>query len=1698
MALPFSQVLIPNMSYNNNRARSRQILDPTQMMMNNDLLTASNIDINTYLNKSKHIDFSLTVNTNVNLCRSHLPIALVHDPDWIGTHKSKYTARQYTEAMLLAFPWCIMRDYQVNAQIGIDINHRVSLDNLLSTEKIELMSAKLDSVFSGISWKSFLISLALCVRLVYKNWRDKETVSLALLMVVNQLGLLESQSSLILAFLKDCYQKICDLWTNRVTAQSKGYTTVYEEGIDFGKFAPFIGGPIALLMSVMAMRKIPGGDKFDTFLTRFSKVGGVIRSLNDVIAFGNDMLEKIVETINFHLFGCEKPSAWSNIDQWYEESMLLTKDLEGQLKDDPTKKELIGTLYERGLRILKTLDDIKIPMAQREHVSKMLLFLSMAREKASGVSAGQLALRIPPIIVHFFGNSGVGKSSLLSCLVADAQANLGVTDPADFNMLTYYRQPGRDFWDGYNNKTNVVVCDDFGAIKDNENKPNEEFLEAIRMSNTADYLLNMADLRDKGCTRFNAKLVIWTSNRSQFECKSLTNKEAVVRRVKRKFRQYPHPDFAKKQTQNGIEVQVLDNDKIKKKFPRMSDGAMMNCMLFDHVTNSDEVITAGMTFDEVRDMLMDDMTDNVEYHEEFNNWCSDYAAEAVKRAEARKAQKAAAQIFEGLKDRVGSMFAQAEPETAVVVWGAGGHFDVHRNLKYVETPLADLTYLMDDEYHTALYDAHCVNIVGDNFAFYEAYATAWYTARHYEQTTTHRTAAAIFSRVFAALYADDYTICSDTTHRHSHEKLDDFFQMYVMSNYRSVKAKITELYCSYSMFESLVYVISFAFGMLLVAGVETITRKIIRWFFPDKKVNADGDIVTAESKSERRRLRRGGNKVSESYRNEKTKARKPVVQEGYDNTKVKSAPTITQEGYDNTKVKSAPTIVQEGYDNTKVKSAPTIAQEVYDNDKTRKTPPAFQEVYDSNKSKATTAVRQEMNADYIEAQGYTDQNAAEIVRVMYRNMYKLECYENGAWQHQVNLTIVKSRLALTNKHLLIKENIPRWRIRNASHADGIEFDLRQCKKYIIPDDHLHGRKDCVLIELPRIVEQHKDIVDKFMTFGDFARFRSLENISLIGHMPDETTSIRQYFSNDVEAVDATIEYGLTYDGKDHVVKTRKFFQYGIQTTSGDCGGVLVAFDKNFNNKIIGIHAGGANYGRFTGFGTPVSRELLQHMIDNIECYPDSKLSPSVEVTSELAVEVQKDGSVWNWRMKFPFIGNFGFFGFASPAQCNFIPPKSQIVESPVHGVIATPTMKPARMRPFIKSNGDHVDPMTLARAKASPAPVEMDRDLLDEATNHFRQRVCSNVNEIDRRVLTFDEGIQGIPGEVVYAPINRQTSPGFGWPKTGAGKTKWLGDSEYILDNPEITKAHADLKAKCLVDRPSVIWVDTLKDERRPIEKVDAGKTRLFSVGEMAFTILFRQYFMGFIAHMMRNKIAHESCVGVNVYSKEWDVLANKIQEVGKRVIAGDFANYDGTLNAEMLWRVLDVIEAFYSNSTEEERTIRRALWSEVVNSIHISGDVFYQWTHSQPSGCPITTILNCGYHSISARYVFLVVALTEKPEMADLSYYDKYVRHLNYGDDDLWNISDHIVGWFNQLTISAAYRTFGMEYTDEAKTGEMVESRLLSEVVFLKRAFRFDTIQCRFRAPLALETIREMPMWNRKTIDKWQLTSDVLKEAFH
>lgn len=576
---------------------------------------------------------------------------------------------------------------------------------------------------------------------------------------------------------------------------------------------------------------------------------------------------------------------------------------------------------------------------------------------------------------------------------------------------------------------------------------------------------------------------------------------------------------------------------------------------------------------------------------------------------------------------------------------------------------------------------------------------------------------------------------------------------------------------------------------------------------------------------------------------------------------------------------------------------------------------------------------------------------------------------------------------------------------------------------------------------------------------------------------------------DIHPMDKTIEIYFPEDGREYGADSyqqRDCYSYSAPTQQGDCGSLIGIYNNRIERKVIGMHIAGdgTNY----GYATPLTQERLRTAI--------SKLSIKAQFYLETddLVDTTKEPKVPE--------GNFCPIGVSHLKVGQAV--KTAVLPSRIHGLITDPITKPAALRP-LKVNGEMYDPLYGGLKKCGFTPALLDKTTLKIIQNDIRTIISNRYNDVlnlatYQRVLSYEEAVMGSDDEYMSA-VNRSTSPGFPYTlnKNQPGKQTWLGNGEYDFTSPkslELRKDVEDMIQNCKVGKVKGMYcVDTLKDERRPIEKVNAGKTRVFSACPQHFVIAFRKYFLGFAAWEMHNRIDNEIAPGTNVYSYDWHRLALYLQQKGKNVIAGDFSNFDGTLNAQILWAILEDINDWYDDG-EENAKIRIGLWTMIVHSLHICGNNVYQWTHSQPSGNPFTVIINSLYNSYIMRFAYMICMKKYQPKLATMASFRKYVNMISYGDDNVLNISQEIIDYYNQITITEALDSIKMFYTDEGKTGEIIKCRTIDDVAFLKRSFKWCEELQRYVAPLNREVIYEMINWTRNTIDPDEILKSNIETA--
>lgn len=548
------------------------------------------------------------------------------------------------------------------------------------------------------------------------------------------------------------------------------------------------------------------------------------------------------------------------------------------------------------------------------------------------------------------------------------------------------------------------------------------------------------------------------------------------------------------------------------------------------------------------------------------------------------------------------------------------------------------------------------------------------------------------------------------------------------------------------------------------------------------------------------------------------------------------------------------------------------------------------------------------------------------------------------------------------------------------------------------------------------------------------------------------------------------------------------FQYDIATERGDCGGLLCQINSAVQcEKIIGIHTAGHGA---RGYGPRILRSEIEHVLEYFDSLDGVILSDEVdELCEDIPDEEQVDGF---------------------EAQCYGRPitqvGATEIRKTPLHNTYTNSVMKPAHLRP--RRVGDEIiDPMAVARSKYCQPVQAMSSRMLDLVSNYVLARMMRS--SIDSppwgmpKVFTFREAVEGIPGVQFCEGIPRNTSAGYPYkldvPSQHRGKSHFFGsDGPYEFTSShckELEKRVHEVIADAKIGRRRLhVYADFLKDERRPIEKVDAMKTRMISSCPLDLLIIHRMYFLDFVRWLMANRIYNGSAVGINNYSSEWHSLALEFKSMmvsrSLALIAGDFSGFDSSMTAQIERKVLDMINTWYSDGNDG---VRKLLWEDVCASRHIFSHVVYQWTGKNPSGAFPTTALNTIVNMLLIVYAFVASYLEFKcvsefdvefeVTMVDaFKLANDHLRYICYGDDSLIAISEVVENFFDQDQMSAVLHNLGYKYTTESKNETRVKPlRELPEVSFLKRGFVPSEITGQYISPLELSVILEMPMWTTK-----------------
>jgi len=586
----------------------------------------------------------------------------------------------------------------------------------------------------------------------------------------------------------------------------------------------------------------------------------------------------------------------------------------------------------------------------------------------------------------------------------------------------------------------------------------------------------------------------------------------------------------------------------------------------------------------------------------------------------------------------------------------------------------------------------------------------------------------------------------------------------------------------------------------------------------------------------------------------------------------------------------------------------------------------------------------------------------------------------------------------------------------------------------------------------------------------------------------------------------------------------RLYKYtGIGNKPGFCGIPIVSEGRSGSPKVLGVHVAG-NPTQNSGYCCFFSKEdfavamrQLSMVTANGACVlrdiPEDIENLEDEIIANepcLFGEIESESGCFTKIGVVP--GDVGrlYHNTIGKVKPPILQKKTKLVHSPLFFKIPGTGVAPARLSPFTNRDGQFVDPGLVAQTGYGKCSIGPNCEMVSAIVrNLFAKMVKHGIRENERRVLSISEAICGVDDMEFLKPIPRKTSPGYPYCLTlKDGKRQIFGATdEYTFDEHYWPKLLKSMHAKeALIKRgyrPLFVCLDFLKDERRTVEKVQIGKTRLVSGSGMELAILTRRYCAGFLNFIQRTKIDNGVAVGTNPYSEDWAKIANHHQYFSgkckgdKRTCAGDVSGFDKEMHPTWVAAFCDLMDLWYGDVGSETAFIRRALVMECAFSRHVFEDMIYEWIGSNPSGTVLTAILNSIVNIMEIMYVTTLLHAQENgldffeaiSEIYDID--DPRIVYTCFGDDSLISkiLRAHCdnLEWFTPTMLARGFWQFlGIKYTDEVKSTTVGGLRPITECTFLKRGFVEGTGRSagEFLAPLSLDTILESIRWQRKNPD--------------
>lgn len=516
----------------------------------------------------------------------------------------------------------------------------------------------------------------------------------------------------------------------------------------------------------------------------------------------------------------------------------------------------------------------------------------------------------------------------------------------------------------------------------------------------------------------------------------------------------------------------------------------------------------------------------------------------------------------------------------------------------------------------------------------------------------------------------------------------------------------------------------------------------------------------------------------------------------------------------------------------------------------------------------------------------------------------------------------------------------------------------------------------------------------------------------------------------------------------------------VATHNGDCGSMLVA-DTPRGPMLLGMHfVGGVNTNQVGVM------PLLKSDFDKAEQFFAQPVIESCDPLLNSPNTQHVVGELHN-KSVFRYIEEgsanvYGsFLGFRSA-------PKSHVVPTVISDAVERRGYPVMHGKPVMRGWA----PWRVA-ALEMVKPVEgLDEAALRKCTDGFINDILTALapSELDQ-IMVYDDDttLNGFPGVQYVDKMNRNTSAGFPWRKS---KKYYLSPMEGSSTWPEGVVADAEVmdRVQVIIDRYQKgqrympVFTGHLKDEATKFSKIEAKKTRVFTGAPFDWSFVMRKYLLSFVRVMQRNKFVFEGAPGTNAQSLEWEEIRTYLTQYGTTtMVAGDYAAFDKSMPPCVILEAFRVIRAVCKAggfSDEELKVVQGIAEDTAYPLVDFHGDLV-EFFGSNPSGHPLTVIINCLVNSLYIRYCWSKITGD-----VTCSRFKANVALITYGDDNVMGVRES-AAIFNHTSIQKVLGEAGIKYTMADKEAESIPFITIDDVSFLKREWRWDVDVDAYLAPL-------------------------------